>query len=183
MIFKHSSIWFTAVILLCITAACTQDTPEGSLLDAGDSMPQIEQLMDPETGAIGKVAVIYLFSTHCTHCSAVSPRMQTIWEQFKDHEDFFQIGFGFDLSGYNSRNEVPYDQEYGLTFPLVEDEPVGEVQNPIFQTFATGAYPRVYLFDKNGYLDYQTPNYTGAAAFRTALQQDLTHRINILLAQ
>lgn len=118
--------------------------------------------------AVGKVTLIFLFKSGCDPCSQTTTHVVgPIWEQFKDRANFCVQGFY-----YGGNGSLPtYLEEHGnASFSAFYD-----TQRTVFYSFATGGYPRIYLFDTNGYLHSYFYGYSDA------LKANLIRNINSLL--
>lgn len=149
----------------------TSDAPSydtNNLLAIGSTIPA--RVFDVAgDDAVGKVALIFLFKSGCNPCSQTTTNVVgPLWEQYKGHANFCIQGFY-----YGGNGTLPtYLEEHGhAAFPAFYDTP----QRSVYFSFASSGYPRIFLFDANGYLHSHFYGYSDN------LKADLIQNINSLL--
>lgn len=125
---------------------------EASHLKIGDEVPNFAATtIDDEEFAFedykGKVVLVNLFATWCGPCKAEMPMLQKkVHEANADNEDFKLIGF----SREEGNDQVkPFAKKLGLKFALA-----GDPERKVYDVFAEGYIPRLYLIGKDGIIKY-----------------------------
>lgn len=107
------------------------------------------------TSLKGQVVLLEFFQTWCPDCQETSPKLQKLYEQYKD-QGFTVAGISHDKDGATAIG--PFVKKYGLTYPVV----IGDLsvaisyigitpQKPSFRI------PHVFLIDRKGNIvgDYE----------------------------
>ena len=130
-----------------------QRVKETSFVLEGDSVPEFAvecidgQRFGPER-LRGKVVLINFFATWCGPCTLELPRLQQIWNEHKDNENFVFLVIGREETEEAVR---AYRTEYGYDFPMAAD-PEGE----IYRKFASERIPRSYVIAPDGTIQVMT---------------------------
>ncbi len=143
----------TAVILIpYLVAAEDHSNKEGTLLRAGDPLPDFE--LATVDGAPfntaelrGRVIVINFFATWCGPCNMELPQLQALWDEFRGNGDFRMLVAGREETDDTLKT---FRQERGLTFPMAPD-PHGAA----YSKFATKYIPRTFLISPQGTIIYE----------------------------
>lgn len=150
------------VLLLTVTAlpgrsraamdfvAPVEDIPELPAPDGSSDTPEIEVTMiDGKKVKLsslrGKVCVIDMFASWCTHCQDHAPHMVKIYNQFKA-QGFVILSLATDPKE-KVADVKKFIKDYGLNYP------VGFLSNEVLAYYADNRnhnVPQVVLFGKNG---------------------------------
>jgi len=146
----------TVVSLTPIISAEDHTNLPGTLTQIGDPAPDF-RIMNLEGTAIdmvdlrGKVIVLNFFATWCGPCQMELPHLETIWNEFRNDDDFQMLVVGREESKDSIKS---FQQKYGFTFPLASDP-----DRSIYNKFASQSIPRTYLISRQGIIVYQFAGY------------------------
>ncbi len=138
--------------LAMIPSGFSADYEEATRVKIGDEAPQFSATTTEgeefSTEAYkGKVVLVNLFATWCGPCRAEMPMLQKqVHEANADNEDFKLIGFAREEGDSKVK---PFGKKLGLTFPLV-----GDTERAVYDKFAEGYIPRLYLIGKDGKIKF-----------------------------
>jgi peroxiredoxin len=127
-----------------------EDIPELPAPDGSSDTPEIEvTLIDGKKVKLsslrGKVCVIDMFASWCTHCQEHAPHMVRIYNQFKA-QGFVILSLATDPKD-KVADVKKFIKDYGLNYP------VGFLSNEVLAYYADNRnhnVPQVVLFGKNG---------------------------------
>ncbi len=127
------------------------DIPELPAPDGSSDTPEIEvTMMDGKKVKLsslrGKVCVIDMFASWCTHCQDHAPHMVKIYNQFKA-QGFTMMSIAADQQETRMADIKKFIKDYGLNYP------VGLLSNEIrayYQDNRNHGVPQIVMFGKNG---------------------------------
>lgn len=146
-----------AVILSFIVSVlgvgCISEKPEGvvNYVNEGDPVPEFTVRSEDGTGTVsftssdfmGKRTVIVLFWTPCGDCRREMPKIHSVWEHFRDADDFRLVAVS---RGENAAAVAEYWSGSGYTgMPYYLDP-----DRSAFGRFANTTVPRLYLVGSDG---------------------------------
>lgn len=137
-----------AAILTFCSALCScirENAGTGTDLAAGDIIPDFSVVMNDGTvfnslSLAGHPSCIVFFHTSCPDCRKALPSIQRIYDEFS------MLGVRFICISREEGNEniEEYWEENGYTLPYSAQK-----DRKIYEMFATGRIPRVYICDKD----------------------------------
>ena len=164
-------------ILLCLLclSCITDDAPTGDVyVQVGDRLPAFTvELTDGSTfdssASGGSVTFIMFFDTTCPDCRATLPRVQQVYEAYRDRGVRFAL-----ISRAEGADDVAaYWAQEGLTLPYYADG-----TRTLYDLFADATIPRIYIADAEGTVCYMhddspIPTLDELTAEVTALLEDI----------
>ncbi len=125
---------------------------EYSYLSPGDSFPgvEIEPVESNEviTWGTHRIILLNFFIVPCRHCKKMLEYIQeNIWPEFQESGGYF-VSVGRE---HTKKEVMEFRDKGNYLLPFAADP-----DRSIFNQFAQKKVPRNYLFDKDGYLVYQT---------------------------
>lgn len=164
MLYKRLSLIVLGVALLLTALAlptrsraaidlspAVADIPELPAPDGSSDTPEIEvTMLDGKKVKLsslrGKVCVIDLFASWCTHCQDHAPHMVKVYNQFKA-QGFTMMSIAADQQETRMADIKKFIKDYGLNYP------VGLLSNEIrayYQDNRNHGVPQIVMFGKNG---------------------------------
>ena len=148
------------ITVLAILTGCIGEKQEGADLQAGDSIPDLEVVMNDGTvvtdDLLKKTAsVIMFFHTSCPDCQQVLPQMQRIYDEYASEGVSFAL-----ISREDSDEGISlFWEENSLSMPYSAQK-----DRVVYEKFAKERIPRVYICEKGGiiryvYTDNPNPSY------------------------
>ena len=148
------------ITVLAILTGCIGEKQEGADLQAGDSIPDLEVVMNDGTVVTDDllketVSVIMFFHTSCPDCRQVLPHMQRIYDEYASEEVSFAL-----ISREDSDEGISlFWEENNLSMPYSAQK-----DRVVYEKFAKERIPRVYICEKGGiiryvYTDNPNPSY------------------------
>lgn len=135
-------------IVLCSCIKEKEAEPSVSYLEVGDKLPMFTALSAVVSSESfdsdklkGKVSMIVLFNYECEDCQRELPKLQAVWEELKDDENFHFASFARDKT---ASEVTKYWEDNHFTMPVYLD-----TDRAIFNLFAKNTIPRVYISDRN----------------------------------
>lgn len=133
-----------------ISSPVFEDVPELPAPDGSSDTPEIEVVMlDGKKMKLsslrGKVCVIDMFASWCTHCQDHAPHMVKVYNQFKA-QGFVIVSLASDQKD-KAADVKKFIKDYGLNYP------VGFLTNEVIAYYMDSHnhnVPQVVLFGKNG---------------------------------
>jgi peroxiredoxin len=127
---------------------------KGALTKVGDIAPTF--VLTTEAGTVfdldelrGNVVIINFFATWCAPCVQFElPRMQELWEEFHERDDFSLIVIG---CGETNESIASFESKYGFSFPMVADP-----QQAAYSRYASESIPRTYVISRHGTIAFQS---------------------------
>ena len=127
-----------------------EEIPELPAADGSSDTPEIEvTMLDGKKMKLsslrGKVCVLDMFSSWCTHCQDHAPHMVKVYDQFKA-QGFVVVSLAFDQKD-KIADVKKFVKDYGLNYP------VGFMSNEVkayYMDNRNHSVPQVVLFGKNG---------------------------------
>jgi peroxiredoxin len=119
----------------------------------GQTAPDIEfTALDGEVVQLsklrGKVVLLNFFATWCGPCQHELPRLQEVWKDHRQNEDFRM----FVISREEAQQTVnEFKAKRGFTFPMMLDPDA-----KAFKSFADNGIPRTYVISPDGQILYQS---------------------------
>ena len=146
--------------VLAVLTGCIKEKQEGADLQAGDSIPDFEVVMNDGTVVTDDLlkkttSVIMFFHTSCPDCQQVLPQMQKIYDEYLSKGVSFAL-----ISRQETKEEISlFWDENGLNMPYSAQK-----DRVVYETFANERIPRVYVCEKGGiiryvYTDNPNPSY------------------------
>ncbi len=128
-----------------------EDIPELPAADGSSDTPEIEvTMMDGKKVKLsslrGKVCVLDMFASWCTHCQDHAPHMVNIYNQFKA-QGFTMMSIAADQQETRMADIKKFIKDYGINYP------VGLLSNEIrayYQDNRNHGVPQIVMFGKNG---------------------------------
>jgi peroxiredoxin len=133
------------------------DIQASTLIEKGQEVPDFSfNTIDGESYTIsdleGKIVLLNFFATWCPSCMEEMPALEKqIWEQYKDHEEFFMVSIGRE---HTMKDMKEFQEKKGYSFNFAPD--TGRV---IYGKFAEKYIPRNVVVDKKGNIIYQCTGY------------------------
>ena len=148
------------ITVLAILTGCIGEKQEGADLQAGDSIPDFEVVMNDGTVVTDDllkktVSVIMFFHTSCPDCQQVLPHMQRIYDEYASEGVSFAL-----ISREDSDEGISlFWEENNLSMPYSAQK-----DRVVYEKFAKERIPRVYICEKGGiiryvYTDNPNPSY------------------------
>jgi peroxiredoxin len=148
---------------------------EGTLKVEGESAPDFELAALDGTpfhtaDLHGRVIVLNFFATWCGPCQMELPHLQSIWDEFRDNDEFRMLAVGREESNASLN---AFRREHGFTLPMASDP-----DKSTYAKFASGSIPRTYLISRQGTIVYQwTGGYeTEISKLRRLLARELAKK-------
>jgi len=147
-------------LLLCVclsaSAVFSQDEPKFYTKIGGDlpsfSVKDLDGKEFNTKDLKGKVVFIYLWATWCPYCLDEMPAMEKeIWQKYKSSSDFVMLAIA---RGESEDRISAYKTKYAYSFPMASDP-----KREIFDLFADGGIPRIYVAGIDGKILFQTVGY------------------------
>jgi cytochrome c biogenesis protein CcmG/thiol:disulfide interchange protein DsbE len=91
----------------------------------------------------GKVVFLNVWATWCGPCLEEMPSMETLYDEFKERQDFVILAVSEDTKGRDV--VVPYVAKNGYHFPVLLDP-----ENKITEAYNVSGVPETFIIDKNG---------------------------------
>ncbi len=140
-------------ILLCLLclSCITDDAPTGDVyVQVGDRLPAFTvELTDGSTfdssASGGSVTFIMFFDTTCPDCRATLPRVQQVYEAYRDRG----VRFALISRAEEAADVAAYWAQEGLTLPYYADG-----TRTLYDLFADATIPRIYIADSQGAVCY-----------------------------
>ena len=146
----------TVTALIPVLSAEDHGNRPGTLAHAGEPVPDfelttIDGVPFRTVDLRGQVIVLNFFATWCGPCQLELPRLQAIWSEFRNNDNFHMLVVGREESDDSIR---AFQQEHDMTFPMASDPDAS-----IYGRFASQSIPRTYLISCQGTIVYE---WTGA---------------------
>lgn len=128
-----------------------------SYLSVGDVVPTFDItdangfpfLLPPSSN---KFVVVVFLATWCGPCRRELPRVEKLWNRYRDNENFDMIVIG---RGESLESVGKFRTEYGYTFPVAPD-----LEEAAYSHFAKELIPRTYLIAPNGKILHLSVGYS-----------------------
>ena len=141
------------VALLAVSCITDDDLPTGEVyVQVGDTLPDFRVTLSDgtefDTSTLGgSVSLIMFFDTSCPDCREMLPRVQQVYDTFRDQE---RIRMAFISRAEDEASVASYWAEEGLT------------SRTIYSLFADATIPRIYISDAQrvvrfAHTDYPLP--------------------------
>ena len=148
------------VALLAVSCITDDDLPTGEVyVQVGDTLPDFRVTLSDgaefDTSTLGgSVSLIMFFDTSCPDCREMLPRVQQVYDSFRDQEG---IRMAFISRAEDEASVASYWAEEGLTLPYYADP-----SRTIYSLFADATIPRIYISDAQrvvrfAHTDYPLP--------------------------
>jgi len=125
----------------------------------------------------GNVILLNIWATWCPPCREEMPSMERLYTLFQDEgEDFTILAVSIDAplgqadaTGKEGGNLKAFQEEFGLTFPILHD-PTGKIQ----QIYYTTGVPESVIIGRDGIIYYRI---AGATDWDSETHRDMVRRI------
>jgi thioredoxin-related protein len=156
----------TLLVFFVFLSACSTLKPnQGSVFPAID-LVSIDGKSLVNNGQLKKPTVLLLFDYDCRHCVEA---LGDIESDLLDPLSAFELQFIAVGRGHNFQYLASLKEKGNLKIDLIEDQ-----KREIFTSFADKSVPRVYLYDRNGNLQYQHVGWS------KLILEKITHEIEII---
>src|SRR5713226_494838 len=91
----------------------------------------------------GKVVFLNVWATWCGPCLEEMPSMETLYDEFKERQDFVILAVSEDTKGRDT--VIPYVTKNGYHFPVLLDP-----DNKISEAYNVSGVPETFIIDKSG---------------------------------
>ena len=122
----------------------------------------------------GKIVFLNVWATWCGPCREEMPSIETLYNDFKDNQDFVILAVSQDTRGREAVE--PYVEKNGYHFEVLLDP-----QNKVGESYDVGGVPETFIIDRDGQI---VAHHMGAfdwssADFRAALRELLNQKEKI----
>jgi peroxiredoxin len=94
----------------------------------------------------GKPVLVAFFGYLCPHCRNEMPRIQNLYNKYKESQNLVVLGVGVSSSIAQLRE---FQSQYGLTFPILDD-----FSRNVYHRFFSMGIPAIVLINKSGEVAY-----------------------------
>lgn len=98
---------------------------------------------------LGKNIIVVFWSSYCPPCMAEIPRIQKIYDKYKDDESIEIVSYSLDLS-LDPEALKPYIKNKGITYPVLVDHNQSNSEENFAKKFEVFGAPSFWFIDKKG---------------------------------
>ncbi|MGD8926205.1 MAG: TlpA disulfide reductase family protein [Thioalkalispiraceae bacterium] len=149
---KASRIFYTLVLLLCVSTATAAQKPEplhpvkGQPLAPDFVLKDIDDQTHRLSDYRGKVVIVNFWATWCPPCRFELPSMQRLWKVIqKQNVVMLAINIGEDADTI-----FTFTSDYPVTFPLLMDR-----DSSVVQKYPVLGVPTSFIIDPRGHIVYR----------------------------
>ena len=142
------------MLIVCTTQGCiSDDDPQGTALQPGDSLPSFSATLTDgtvvsNTSLAGKVGVIVFFNTDCSDCRQELPVIQQLYDRVSQNPDVVVAP----IARAESQDKIQqYWNDNGLSMPFSPQD-----NKDVYLLFAPSVIPRIFISNRQGVITFSS---------------------------
>ena len=133
MFYKKLFILLLSVIA-CVSLSCAEVSYDFTLQDLEDKPISLSDYK-------GKIVFIDFWATWCPPCRASIPKVEQLYEQYKDQEDFVVLGINLQE---DKETITKFMKKQKMNYPILLSD------KNVIANYKISSIPKFFLIDRNG---------------------------------